>query len=233
MRRFLGGLNEATTLIAIIGGAAASLLSRPLHAQRPAKPFRLGVILFSTPQADPSNEAFLRGMSDLGYVEGQNIAFEYRFAEGKPERLPELAADLVRHNPDLYLRPAGTWPRWSARRPQFPSLLRLAPIPYGADWWPAWPGRRQCDRESPSCRMNSLQNDWSCSRRPLRTYPGWRCCSIPTMPTTNCGRWSAPRESQRKTPPLRDAAVERSRRALSTALRAGIDGLTWYRRGKL
>jgi len=87
--------------ITVLGGAAASLMSRPLHAQRSAKPFRLGVMLYSTPQGDPNNEAFFRGMSDLGYVDGQNIVFEYRFAEGKLERLPELAADLVRLNPDM------------------------------------------------------------------------------------------------------------------------------------
>ena len=67
--------------ITVLGGAAASLLSPPLHAQRSAKPFRLGVMLYSTPQGDPNNEAFFRGMSDLGYVDGQNIVFEYRFAE--------------------------------------------------------------------------------------------------------------------------------------------------------
>jgi putative ABC transport system substrate-binding protein len=59
------------------------------------------VLLYSTPRGDPNNEAFHRGMSDLGYVDGQNIVFEYRFADGRPERLPELAADLVRLNPDV------------------------------------------------------------------------------------------------------------------------------------
>jgi putative ABC transport system substrate-binding protein len=63
--------------------------------------FRLGVLLYSTPRGDPNNEAFQRGMSDLGYVDGQNIVFEYRFADGRPERLPELASDLVRLNPDM------------------------------------------------------------------------------------------------------------------------------------
>jgi putative ABC transport system substrate-binding protein len=88
--------------ITLLGGAAASsLLPWPLHAQRSAKLFRLGVLLYSTPQGDPNNEAFYRGMSDLGYVDGQNIVFEYRFADGRPERLPELAADLVRLNPDM------------------------------------------------------------------------------------------------------------------------------------
>ena len=57
---------------------------------------RLGVLLYSTVQADPNAELFRRGLRDLGYVDGQNIAIEYRAAEGRPERLAELAADLVR-----------------------------------------------------------------------------------------------------------------------------------------
>ena len=93
--------------IAFLGGAAASLLPKRLRAQRPAKLPRLGIMLYSTPRGDPSTEALLRGMSELGYADGQNIALEYRFAEGKPERLPELAADLVRLNPDMIFAMGG------------------------------------------------------------------------------------------------------------------------------
>ncbi|HSF56776.1 MAG TPA: ABC transporter substrate binding protein [Candidatus Binatia bacterium] len=45
--------------------------------------------------------AFRQALRELGYIEGQNIAFVYRYAEGKRDRLPELAADLVRLNVDL------------------------------------------------------------------------------------------------------------------------------------
>ena len=80
--------------ITILGGVAASLLPRPLRAQRSAKLPRLGIVLYSTPKGDPNTEAFVRGMSELGYVDGQNIVLAYRFAEGKPERLPELKREL-------------------------------------------------------------------------------------------------------------------------------------------
>jgi len=80
---------------------AAALWPLPLRAQRSTKIPRLGVLLYSTLQGDPNTEVFHRGMRELGYVDGQNISFEYRFAEGKPERLPELAADLVRLKPDM------------------------------------------------------------------------------------------------------------------------------------
>jgi putative ABC transport system substrate-binding protein len=73
----------------------------PLGAQQAARRLRLGVLLYSTPEGDPNTESFRRGMRDLGYVDGQNIAIEYRYAEGKPERLPGLAAELVGLKPDV------------------------------------------------------------------------------------------------------------------------------------
>ena len=60
------------------------------------KIFRIGVLSpYSASTPAPSFHAFREGFRELGYVEGQNIAFEYRSAEEKYERLPELAADLV------------------------------------------------------------------------------------------------------------------------------------------
>ena len=92
-----------TRTAAIVGAVAISILPPPLavDAQQPAKVARVGVLLYSTPEADPNIAAFRQGLRDLGYLEGQNLAMEYRFAEGKPERLPGLAADLVRLKPDV------------------------------------------------------------------------------------------------------------------------------------
>jgi ABC-type uncharacterized transport system substrate-binding protein len=87
-------------LLSLLGGAAAAW---PLaaRAQQAARLPRLGVLLLSTPQADPQMETARRALRDLGYVEGQNLVIEYRYAEGRPERLPDLAADLVRMKPDV------------------------------------------------------------------------------------------------------------------------------------
>ena len=53
-------------------------------------------------------EAFRQELSKLGWIEGKNITIEYRFAEQKPERLPELAADLVRLKVDLIVAAGAT-----------------------------------------------------------------------------------------------------------------------------
>jgi putative ABC transport system substrate-binding protein len=77
------------------------------QAQKSAKVPRLGVLLFGTPESDPNIPAFFQNMRELGHVEGQNFLLDYRFAGGKPERLPDLAADLVRLNPDVILALGG------------------------------------------------------------------------------------------------------------------------------
>ena len=87
-------------LIAVLGAAAlAPLMLRPraARAQLPAaKVPRIGII-----DNSPAWNSFRRGLRDLGYLEGQNIAFEYRYADGAAERLAEAAAELVRRPVDL------------------------------------------------------------------------------------------------------------------------------------
>src|SRR5262249_21917892 len=83
--------------ILMVGGTAVAW-PVSLRAQ-PGK--RLGVLLFGTPETEPNLAAFLGGLRDLGYIEGKNILIEYRYAEAKPERLRELAAELVANKPDL------------------------------------------------------------------------------------------------------------------------------------
>jgi putative ABC transport system substrate-binding protein len=87
--------------IAIVGAGAAAWPFVIARAQQLARIPRLGVLLYSTPQGDPQIGALREGLGDLRYIDGKNISIEYRFAEGKPERLPELADDLVRLKPDV------------------------------------------------------------------------------------------------------------------------------------
>ena len=76
-----------------------SLLTAPLtsNAQQAAKVPRLGLLILVSASAVASRiEAFRHGLRDLGYVEGQNITIESRFADGQADRLPALVAELVR-----------------------------------------------------------------------------------------------------------------------------------------
>jgi putative tryptophan/tyrosine transport system substrate-binding protein len=79
--------------ISALGGAAATC---PLaaHGQQPTMPV-IGMLQIGTPSSYDLS-AFRQGLKDAGYIEGQNLAIEYRFANNDPSRLPELASDLVR-----------------------------------------------------------------------------------------------------------------------------------------
>jgi putative ABC transport system substrate-binding protein len=68
---------------------------------QPSKVARIGVLYIGLADAESFKKELRDGLSELGYVEGQNIAFEFRSAEGKLDRLPELASELVRLKVDL------------------------------------------------------------------------------------------------------------------------------------
>jgi putative ABC transport system substrate-binding protein len=83
-------------------GALLLVLGLPVGAQTPKKVSRVAYLAAVSAAADaPRLEAFRQGLRDLGYVEGQNIVIEYRHAAGSFERLPELAAELIRQKPDV------------------------------------------------------------------------------------------------------------------------------------
>src|SRR5499426_392809 len=76
--------------------ALALAAFRPAEAQQTKKIHRIGYLTANTSDAElPRLEAFRQALRELGHVEGQNIAIEYRHAEGKFDRLPGLAAELV------------------------------------------------------------------------------------------------------------------------------------------
>jgi putative ABC transport system substrate-binding protein len=93
-----------TTRRAFLGTLAGGLLASPLaaEAQQPARAARIGYLSSLPASADSSHrEAFRQGLRDLGYIEGQNAVVEPRYADGRFDRLPHLAAELVRLKVDV------------------------------------------------------------------------------------------------------------------------------------
>src|SRR5215470_17832985 len=111
------------------------LLASPLRAQGAAAGTvpRVGFLHRGSPGPSQEINAFQRGLRELGYIEGQNIAVEYRFARGQVERLPELAAELVRLNPDVIVAPY-TPPALAAKRATgtIPVVFAVVADPVGA-----------------------------------------------------------------------------------------------------
>jgi len=92
-RRFLTSLGA--TLIAPLGARAQPAGGAP----------RIGFLFYGSPGPSPEIEAFRRGLRDHGYIDGQNITVEYRFAGGRVGRLPQLATELVGLKPSLIVTP--------------------------------------------------------------------------------------------------------------------------------
>src|SRR5205807_1704575 len=78
------------------------------EAQQAKKIPRIGFLAATSPSVEAARiEAFRQGLRELGYVEGKNIVIEWRWAEGKFDRLPDLAAELVRLNVDVIVTGGG------------------------------------------------------------------------------------------------------------------------------
>jgi len=105
---------ERRTFMALVSGA---LLAAPLAGAAPqaGKVWRVGVLFYGSPGPSPELGAFRQGLREQGYIEGQDVTIEYRFASGRVGRLPELAAELVRLKPDVIVTP-GTPASQAARQ---------------------------------------------------------------------------------------------------------------------
>jgi putative tryptophan/tyrosine transport system substrate-binding protein len=107
---------ERRNLIVLLGVSIAAASPLPVGAQQKAIPV-IGFLGSSTPGSyGPSVAALHRGLGEIGYVDGRNVAFEYRYAEGHYDRLPALAAGLVGRKVDVIVSASGVaaWPAKTA-----------------------------------------------------------------------------------------------------------------------
>ena len=114
-------------------GAMLFALCMPAEAQQPTKIPRIGYLSGSSPSTSPARrKAFQQGLRELGYVEGKNIIIEWRFAEEKFDRLPALAAELVRLKVDIIVTagPQATRPAKQATS-TIPIVMAQDPDPIG------------------------------------------------------------------------------------------------------
>jgi ABC-type uncharacterized transport system substrate-binding protein len=103
MKRF------SVAVFVFISVAVSISVPIPAQAQQPKKVARIGYLAPSDAASEAARaEAIRLALRELGYIEGQNIAIEYRYAEGKIDRFPELAADLVRLKVDIIVAAGGT-----------------------------------------------------------------------------------------------------------------------------
>jgi putative ABC transport system substrate-binding protein len=125
-------MHMATLVVTVL---VCSLLAAPLgaEAQPAAKVYRIGVLETTSPAtAATVHDAFRQGLRELGYVEGQNLVLEYRWAGGKAERFPRLAAELVALKVDVIVA-RGTPASLAAKTatPTIPVVMAAAGNPVG------------------------------------------------------------------------------------------------------
>src|SRR5262245_58320602 len=96
---------QALALVLVLARVAAPLYA---VAQLTARVYRLGFLSMRGPTDNPQLDAFRAGLRDLGYIEGCNVILEVRYADGDDRKLAELAAELVRLNPDVIVAQSGS-----------------------------------------------------------------------------------------------------------------------------
>src|SRR5687768_12091021 len=132
--------------------AISFVFSLSIHAQQTGKIFRIGFLDRSTASGSAVLiDSFRQEISKLGWIEGKNVIIEYRFAEGKTDRLPELAAELVRLKMDLIVV-SGRTPGLATKKATTtnPIVMMSFQTRWLRVWLPVWRGLEAMSRD---CRV--------------------------------------------------------------------------------
>jgi putative ABC transport system substrate-binding protein len=126
--------SRQAAIIAAIGITLLLLVAPAVaKAEQPSKVYRLGFLTGGGQAAAVINQAFREQLRTLGYVEGRNLVFEFRSAEGNPERFPSLAEELVRMQPDVIVAPStGAATALQRLSRTIPIVFALAADPVGS-----------------------------------------------------------------------------------------------------
>src|SRR5262249_29657514 len=162
---------------------AATLLSSAsfAEAQQPKKVPQIGYLSQYDPATESTRiEAVRQALRELGYIEGQNIAFDYRYAEGKQDRYPTIAAELVRLKVDIILAGAAG-PIQAAKNatktiPIVMTGAGLDPVKSGLIESLARPGSNVTGITNLSNELGG--SGWSCSKKPFPNLPVSRFSTI-------------------------------------------------------
>ena len=141
--------------------------------------FRIGFLDSSTASGSAVlGDAFRQELSKLGWIEGKNIAFEYRFAEQKHERLPELAADLVRLKVDLIVVSGGVALAAKKATTTIPIVMATLRILWVQVWLPVGAAGRQCHRILGSSARTKYQKTRGTQGRGPQARPSWTSAGV-------------------------------------------------------
>jgi len=124
------------------GGLLAAPLGAAAQEYKAGKVYRIAILEHGGSLTSNPSKAFRQQLHELGYIEGQNIVLEYRLAEGRAERLPDFAAELVRLKVDVIVA-GGTLGPLAAKRATgtIPIVMAAAGTQWGPDLWRASPSR--------------------------------------------------------------------------------------------
>jgi len=212
----------------ILALAVSGLLLVSVHivgAQQAKRVYRIGYLSAGTSRSEALRlKAFSEGLSQKGYVEGENIVLDVRYAEGKPERLPELAAELVRLKVDIIVGGGALIGAAKNATSSIPIVMIFSPDPVRAGHIQslARPGGNISG-------LSSLQVELSGKRLELfkEAFPKVRRIAVlwSTSTATFEETQSAAQSLGLKIRPLEVRGVEDFDGVFATAIKEGLDGL--------